>query len=74
MTSFLRSTRSPSTPAHGPTINVGRVVIPPAVTTNSPEEANESVRSRTSQPIESSCSHWAVLAKKFATQRNRKSR
>ena len=64
----------PRTPAQGPTTNVGRVVMPPTATTNSPEDAKESVRSRTSQPTVSSCSHWAVLAKKLATQRNRKSR
>ena len=74
MTNFLRSTRSPITPAQGPTIRVGRVVIPPTVTTKSPDDAKESVRSRTSQPTESSCSHWAVLAKKLPTHRKRKSR
>ena len=55
-------------------IKVGKVVIPPTVTTKRPDDAKESVRSRTSQPTESSCSHWAVLAKKLPTHRNRKSR
>ena len=54
ITSFLRLMRSPRTPPQGPKNKTGTVFSPPAVTTRSAEDPVEAVRSRTSQPTESS--------------------
>ena len=57
MSSFRRSTRSPHTPPQGPTSNTGRVLKPPTITTCKTDADDPAVRSRTNQPMDSSCSH-----------------
>ena len=71
MSSGRRSTRSPHTPPQGPTSNTGRVLNPPTVTTCKIDVDDPTVSSRTNQPMDSSCSHWALLEKKLPVQRRR---
>ena len=71
ISNLRRSTRSPSTPPQGPTSSTGSVLRPPTVTTCNADVAEPSVRSRTSQPTVSNCSHWALLQQKFPVQSRR---
>ena len=70
MTSLRRSTRSARTPAHGPIIRMGNVLIPTAVPV---KKALPSVRCSTSQTTVSIWIHWAPTVKKFPIQRYWKS-
>jgi hypothetical protein len=57
MGSLRRSTRSPYTPLQGPTSNTGKALNPPTITTCKTDVDDSTVKSRTSQPMDSSCSH-----------------
>jgi hypothetical protein len=57
MGSLRRSTRSPYTPPQGPTSNTGKALNAPTITTCKTDVDDSTVKSRTSQPMDSSCSH-----------------
>ena len=72
ITNLRRSTRSPRTPPQGLTTSAGRRFTAPTVMTSRAKEADPSVKPRTSQPTERSCSHSAPLEQKLPVQRSRK--